>query len=150
MLFWFIPGPRITTVAWCYRKNLSQWECSFHWKLHSHWLKFLWQHDIAVATEPWNLYHHFKNLVNGCSSHLPESNRIHNQLALTHEICICRCFGIYLHQITIRHNVDLSRWLKRSYPNEHIHGLLPHYSDIIMSMTASQITGIPIVYSFIC
>ena len=30
-------------------KSLSQWECSFHWKLHSHWLKGLWQRHWTLA-----------------------------------------------------------------------------------------------------
>ena len=43
------PGPCLTAATWCYRKNFSQWECSFHWKLHCHWLEFLRQHQIAVV-----------------------------------------------------------------------------------------------------
>ena len=31
----------ITTVTCCCHKNFSQWECSFLWKLHCHWLKDL-------------------------------------------------------------------------------------------------------------
>ena len=35
------PGPCITNVIATCRKNFSQWESSFLWKLRCHWLKFL-------------------------------------------------------------------------------------------------------------
>ena len=35
------PGPCITNVIATCRKNFSQWESSFLWKLRFHWLKFL-------------------------------------------------------------------------------------------------------------
>ena len=35
------PGPCITNVIATCRKNLSQWERAFLWKLRCHWLKFL-------------------------------------------------------------------------------------------------------------
>ena len=35
------PGPCITNVIVTCRKNFSQWESSFLWKLRCHWLKFL-------------------------------------------------------------------------------------------------------------
>ena len=35
------PGPCITNVIATSRKNFSQWESSFLWKLRCHWLKFL-------------------------------------------------------------------------------------------------------------
>ena len=35
------PGPCITNVIATCRKNFSQWERSFLWKLRCHWLKFL-------------------------------------------------------------------------------------------------------------
>ena len=40
---WFLglPGPCITNVIATCRKNFSQWESSFLWKLRCHWLKFL-------------------------------------------------------------------------------------------------------------
>ena len=40
--------PSITTATCC-RKNFSQWQRSFLWKLHYHWLKGLWQCYIAVV-----------------------------------------------------------------------------------------------------
>ena len=40
-LFWWGPGPCITNVIATCRKNFSQWESSFLWKLRCHWLKFL-------------------------------------------------------------------------------------------------------------
>ena len=46
-----IPGPCHTTVPWRCRKNFSQWECSFHWKLRCHWLEFLWQRQISVVRQ---------------------------------------------------------------------------------------------------
>ena len=36
-----VPGPCITNVIATCRKNFSQWESSFLWKLRCHWLKFL-------------------------------------------------------------------------------------------------------------
>ena len=39
----------MTTAIWRYRKTLSQWQCSFHRKLRSHWLKGLRQRQIAVV-----------------------------------------------------------------------------------------------------
>ena len=36
-----IPGPCITNVIATCRRNFSQWESSFLWKLRCHWLKFL-------------------------------------------------------------------------------------------------------------
>ena len=41
--------PRFTTATWRCRKNFSQWERSFHWKLRCHWLEFLRQ--IAVVRQ---------------------------------------------------------------------------------------------------
>ena len=41
------PGPCLTTATWYCHKNFSQWECSFHWKLHCHWLEFLLQHQAS-------------------------------------------------------------------------------------------------------
>ena len=35
------PGPCITNIIATCRKNFSQWESSFLWKLRCHWLKFL-------------------------------------------------------------------------------------------------------------
>ena len=55
------PGPCLTTATWCCRKNFSQWECSFLWKLRCHWLKGLRQRQIAVVRQRpgtdliWNL-----------------------------------------------------------------------------------------------
>ena len=43
---YMIPGPCLTTSTWQCRKNFSQWERSFHWKLRCHRLEFLWQHQI--------------------------------------------------------------------------------------------------------
>ena len=45
------PGPCLTTATCRCRKNFSQWECSFYWKLHCHWLEFLRQHQIAVVRQ---------------------------------------------------------------------------------------------------
>ena len=45
------PGPCLTTATWCCRKNFSQYECSFHWKLCCHWLEFLRQRQIAVVSQ---------------------------------------------------------------------------------------------------
>ena len=45
------PGPCLTTAIWRCHKNSSQWQRSFQWKLHSHWLKFLWQHHVAVVRQ---------------------------------------------------------------------------------------------------
>ena len=42
-------GPVLLTATWRCRKNFSQWECSFHWKLRCHWLEFLRQRQIAVV-----------------------------------------------------------------------------------------------------
>ena len=44
-------GPCLTTAIWRCRKNSSQWQRSFQWKLHSHWLKFLWQRHVAVVRQ---------------------------------------------------------------------------------------------------
>ena len=44
-------GPCLTTVTWRCRKNFSQWERSFQRKLGCHWLKGLWQHQIAVVRQ---------------------------------------------------------------------------------------------------
>ena len=43
--------PCITVVIWCCHKTFSQWQCSFHWKLHCHWLKGLWQRQITVIIQ---------------------------------------------------------------------------------------------------
>ena len=45
------PGPCLTTETWRCRKNYSQWECSFHWKLCCHWLEFLRQCQIVVVRQ---------------------------------------------------------------------------------------------------
>ena len=44
-------GPCLTTAIWRCRKNSSQWQRSFQWKLHSHWLKFLRQRHVAVVRQ---------------------------------------------------------------------------------------------------
>ena len=46
-----LPGPCLTTATWRCRKNFSQWECSFHWKLRCRWLEFLQQRQIAVIRQ---------------------------------------------------------------------------------------------------
>ena len=52
------PGPCLTTATWRCRKNFSQWECSFLWKLRCHWLEFLRQRQIAVVRQgPGSLHH---------------------------------------------------------------------------------------------
>ena len=45
------PGTCITARIWWCRKTFSQWECSFNWKLHCHWLKVLRQCLIAVVIQ---------------------------------------------------------------------------------------------------
>ena len=37
------------TAIWYCCNRFSQWQCSFHWKLHCHWLKELWQCHVTVA-----------------------------------------------------------------------------------------------------
>ena len=44
-------GPCFTTATWRCRKNFSQWERSFRWKLRCHWLKGLRQRQIAVVRQ---------------------------------------------------------------------------------------------------
>ena len=44
-------GPCLTTAILRCRKNSSQWQRSFQWKLHSHWLKFLRQRHVAVVRQ---------------------------------------------------------------------------------------------------
>ena len=44
-------GPCLTTATWRCRKNFSQWERSFLWKLRCHWLKGLRQRQIAVVRQ---------------------------------------------------------------------------------------------------
>ena len=46
-----IHGPCLTTAIWRCRKNSSQWQRSFQWKLYSHWLKFLRQRHVAVVRQ---------------------------------------------------------------------------------------------------
>ena len=48
------PGPYITNVIATCRKNFSQWESSFLWKLRYHWLKFLRRVEKNLSnTGPW-------------------------------------------------------------------------------------------------
>ena len=42
------PGPCITTVIWCWHNPFKQWQCSFQWRLCSHWLKIFF---IEVGTK---------------------------------------------------------------------------------------------------
>ena len=44
-------GSCIDTPIWRFRKTLSQWERSFHWKLCFHWLNGLHHCQIAVVTQ---------------------------------------------------------------------------------------------------
>ena len=46
-----VAGPCLTTAIWRCCKNSSQWHRSFHWKLRSHWLKFLRQRRVAVVIQ---------------------------------------------------------------------------------------------------
>ena len=43
------PGPCVSTAICHCHNTFNQWHCSFHWKLHSHWLQVLWQHHIVVV-----------------------------------------------------------------------------------------------------
>ena len=47
----FAAGLCLTTATWRCRKNFSQWELSFLWKLRCHWLKGLRQRQIAVVRQ---------------------------------------------------------------------------------------------------
>ena len=55
-------GPCLTTATWRCRKNFSQWERSFLWKLCCHWLEGLRQRQITVVRQGPVLYHY--NVVN--------------------------------------------------------------------------------------
>ena len=44
-------GPCLTTAIWRCRKNSSQWQLSFQWKLDSHWLKFLRQRHVTIVRQ---------------------------------------------------------------------------------------------------
>ena len=44
-------GPCLTIATWRRRKNFSQWERSFLWKLRCHWLRGLRQRQIAVVRQ---------------------------------------------------------------------------------------------------
>ena len=46
-----VPWPYIATTIWRCRKNFSQLQCSFQWKLRPHWLKFLRPCHIAVVIQ---------------------------------------------------------------------------------------------------
>ena len=50
-LWWESTGPCLTKAIWRCRKNSSQWQRSFQWKQHSHWLKFLRQRHVAVVRQ---------------------------------------------------------------------------------------------------
>ena len=39
--FVMTPNNTLSPATWRCRKNFSQWDCSFLWKLRCHWLKFL-------------------------------------------------------------------------------------------------------------
>ena len=41
----------ITTAIWRCRRNFSQWQRSFQWKLRTHWLKVLRQDHVAVVIQ---------------------------------------------------------------------------------------------------
>ena len=47
----FNTSPCITTAMWRCHNPFSQWQRSFQWKLHSHWLKVLRQRHIAVLIQ---------------------------------------------------------------------------------------------------
>ena len=47
----FAAGLCLTTATWRCRKNFSQWELSFLWKLRCHWLKGLRQRQIPVVRQ---------------------------------------------------------------------------------------------------
>ena len=59
------PEPCLTTATWRCRKNFSQWECSFHWKLRCHWLEFLRQRQIAVVRQG-SVIHSFDSFIIVC------------------------------------------------------------------------------------
>ena len=64
------PGPCLTTATWRCRKNFSQWERSFHWKLRCHWLEFLRQRQIAVVRQgPAFVIHVWVSSMNDSISH---------------------------------------------------------------------------------
>ena len=44
-------GPCLSTAIWRCRKNSSQWQRSFQWKLYSYWLKFLRQRHFEVVRQ---------------------------------------------------------------------------------------------------
>ena len=55
------PGPCITNVIATCRKNFSQWESSFLWKLRCHWLKFLRRVAKTLVIQGPGSLHHLLN-----------------------------------------------------------------------------------------
>ena len=45
------PVTSLTNATWRCRKNFSQWERRFNWKLRCHWLEFLRQRQITVVRQ---------------------------------------------------------------------------------------------------
>ena len=70
------PGPCLTTATQCCHKNFSQWECSFLWKLHCQWLKFLWQRQIAVVRQGPGPFLNIKTIFPGYRDSHVEDNRL--------------------------------------------------------------------------
>ena len=63
-----ITGPCITNVIATCRKNFSQWESSFLWKLRCHWLKFLRRVAKTLVIQGPELSHYWFRLWLLCSA----------------------------------------------------------------------------------
>ena len=63
-----ITGPCITNVIATCRKNFSQWESSFLWKLRCHWLKFLRRVAKMLVIQGPELCHYWFRLWLLCSA----------------------------------------------------------------------------------
>ena len=100
------PGSCITTATWRCRNNFSQWERSFLGKLRCHWLKELWQRQIAVVRKSpvTRKMFPFDDII--MPSIKKNSVNIIKLLLKFHALQIKFSFNIYLNQILCKALLD--------------------------------------------
>ena len=131
------PGPCLTTAIWRCRKNSSHWQCSFQWKLRSHWLKFLRQRHVAVVKQGPGSWVNISSGINGL---LLSSTRPLLEPMLTYHQ---RCYVSLTSDLFHMHKVWKISICKMSLKTILLK-LLPHFSG------ASELTSQSSCYTYTC
>ena len=140
-------SPRGQWVNWCWHLDIPRWQGQYYgWWCPGGWF------NVKMASYQYRKSH--------CGDKtILRPSYLHNGISYTGKMpslywiralvpCIARV-------ISSNHGIEYSGWLgshlpKRKEFSRVISVLRYHYSDVIMSVMASQITGVLIVYSIVC